>query len=70
MVFKQQLQVTKFASRLGRSQVVNPVTTNRVVQLARSDRGHLIFKQVSTEQMKCEIVCDEGHAWLMTTHMS
>ena len=43
MVVKQQLQVTNFGASLWRSQAGNPVIKHRVVQLARSDRGHLIF---------------------------
>ena len=43
MVVKQQRQVTNFAASLERSQARNPCSLQqRVVQLARSDRGHLI----------------------------
>ena len=46
-MIKQQLQVTNFAASLGRSQAGNSAIANMkwYVQLARSDRGHLIFRK-------------------------
>ena len=49
MATKQQPQVSYITASLGRSQAGNLATNIRVVQVARSDRGHLILCNLLVE---------------------
>ena len=55
MGIKQQLHITNFAARVGRSQARNIAIASStfVVQLARSDRGHLIIRNYLSRFGQC-----------------